>query len=117
MHRLPNSLPLGVPLPALWARENWAVSFLFVGRKRQEFLIRFSFPSQFDIIFQEITRLSFKVCIKDSQGMSKSHDPVTVDYAIVGGTCSYICLFFKKGQYRIDCLIIWVNRCSSVSLF
>ena len=30
--------------------------------------------------------MSFKVCIKDSQGMSKSHDPVTVDYAIVGGT-------------------------------
>ena len=41
--------------------------------------------SEFDVIFQEITRLSFKVCIKDSQGMSKSHDPVAVDYAIVGG--------------------------------
>ena len=41
--------------------------------------------SEFDVIFQEITRLSFKVCIKDSQGMSKSHDPVTADYAIVGG--------------------------------
>ena len=25
------------------------------------------------------------MCIKDSQGISKSHDPVTVDYAIVGG--------------------------------
>ena len=40
---------------------------------------------EFNVIFQEITRLSFKVCIKDSQGISKSHDPVTVDYAIVGG--------------------------------
>ena len=29
--------------------------------------------------------MSFKLCIKDSQGISKSHDPVTVDYAIVGG--------------------------------
>ena len=25
------------------------------------------------------------MCIKDSQGISKSHDPVTVDYAIMGG--------------------------------
>ena len=29
--------------------------------------------------------MSFKVCMKDSQGLSKSHDPVTVDYAVVGG--------------------------------
>ena len=29
--------------------------------------------------------MSFKLCIKDSQGISKSHDSVTVDYAIVGG--------------------------------
>ena len=29
--------------------------------------------------------MSFKLCIKDSQGISKSHDPVTVDYAVVGG--------------------------------
>lgn len=42
-------------------------------------------------IFQEITRLSFKVCIKDSQGISQTHDPVTVDYAVVGGT-DVLCL-------------------------
>ena len=29
--------------------------------------------------------MSFKLCIKDSQGISKSHDSVTVNYAIVGG--------------------------------
>ncbi|CAH3159390.1 unnamed protein product, partial [Porites evermanni] len=61
---------------------------------------------------QEITRLSFKVCIKDSQGMSKSHDPVTVDYAIVGDidpctnvTCDYhaICKAFSAFDARCVC--------------
>ena len=33
--------------------------------------------------------MSFKLCIKDSQGISKSHDPVTVDYAIAGGNLSF----------------------------
>ena len=57
--------------------------------------------SEFDVIFQEITRLSFKVCIKDSQGISKSHDPVTVDYAIVGG----ILMFPLQGAVKEKKLI------------
>ena len=54
-----------------------------------------AFFGVFDVIFQEITRLSFKACIKDSQGMSKSHDPVTVNYAIVGGTLLLYLLILK----------------------
>ncbi|CAH3131432.1 unnamed protein product, partial [Porites lobata] len=63
-------------------------------------------------VWIEITRLSFKVCIKDSQGMSKSHDPVTVDYAIVGDidpctnvTCDYhaICKAFSAFDARCVC--------------
>ena len=63
--------------------------FTLTGRpcqKASKSKTHFLFIGLFDVIFQEITRLSFKVCIKDSQGISKSHDPVTVDYAIVGGT-------------------------------
>ncbi|XP_073253699.1 uncharacterized protein [Porites lutea] len=61
---------------------------------------------------EEITRLSFKVCIKDSQGMSKFHDPVTVGYAIVGDidpctnvTCDYhaICKAFSAFDARCVC--------------
>ena len=34
---------------------------------------------------QEITILSFRVCVKDLAGMESQHDPVTVDYAVNGG--------------------------------
>ena len=27
----------------------------------------------------------FRVCIKDLAGMESEHDPVTVDYAVIGG--------------------------------
>ena len=37
---------------------------------------------------QEITQSSFKVCVKDTQGISKNHDPITVEYAVVGGKYS-----------------------------
>ena len=48
--------------------------------------------------------MSFKVCIKDSQGMSKSHDPVTVDYAIVGGT---LLLYSAYSLISNICLSYW----------
>jgi len=34
---------------------------------------------------QEITISSFRVCVKDLAGMESEHDPVTVDYAVIGG--------------------------------
>ena len=52
--------------------------------------------------------MSFKVCIKDSQGMSKSHDPVTVDYAIVGGTLLLYLLLYYSLISKI-CLFIPVR--------
>ena len=36
------------------------------------------------LTLQEITRSSFKVCVKDTQGISRDHDPITVQYAVVG---------------------------------
>ena len=58
-------------------------------------------------MFQAITRLSFKVCIKDSQGISSFHDPVTVDYAVVGGngifhfTWWYLTMYFLRRKKHI----------------
>ena len=37
------------------------------------------------------------MCIKDSQGIRKSHDPITVDYAIVGGNLLFS-LHAKKNR-------------------
>ena len=37
------------------------------------------------ILQQEITISSFRVCVKDLAGMESQHDPVTVDYAVIGG--------------------------------
>ena len=34
---------------------------------------------------QEITISYFRVCVKDLAGMESQHDPVTVDYAVIGG--------------------------------
>ncbi|CAH3028669.1 unnamed protein product [Porites evermanni] len=70
------------------------------------------FSNALNVWIEEITRLSFKVCIKDSQGISKSHDPTTVDYAIVGDidpctnvTCDYhaICKAFSAFDARCVC--------------
>ena len=46
--------------------------------------------------------MSFKLCIKDSQGISKSHDPVTVDYAIVGGNLLLVCIASKRRNFSQD---------------
>jgi len=42
---------------------------------------------KFQLLFcqQEITISSFRVCVKDLAGMESRHDPVTVDYAVIGG--------------------------------
>ena len=34
---------------------------------------------------QEIALSSFRVCVKDLAGMESQHDPVIVDYAVIGG--------------------------------
>ena len=34
---------------------------------------------------QEITISSFRVCVKDLAGMESQHDPVTLDYVVIGG--------------------------------
>ena len=39
----------------------------------------------FNVLLQEITHSWFKVCVKDSKGLSNSHDPITVNYIVVGG--------------------------------
>ena len=39
----------------------------------------------FNVLLQEITHSLFKVCVKDSQGLSNSHNPVTMNYVVVGG--------------------------------
>ena len=41
------------------------------------------------------------MCIKDSQGISKSHDPITVDYAIVGGNLLFPLHAKKKKIVKI----------------
>ncbi|CAH3159381.1 unnamed protein product [Porites evermanni] len=70
------------------------------------------FSNALNVWIEEITRLSFKLCIKDSQGISKSHDPVTVDYVVVGDidpctnvTCDYhaICKAFSAFDARCVC--------------
>ena len=38
-----------------------------------------------DVLLQEITHSGFKVCVKDSQGLSNSHNPITVHYIVIGG--------------------------------
>ena len=46
----------------------------------------FSVPlSDLIIISQEVSQSAFKVCVKDSQGISRNHDPIAVDYAVIGG--------------------------------
>jgi len=58
----------------------------------------------FNVLLQEITHSRFKVCVKDSQGLSNSHDPITVNYVVVGGitfilniylvlVCLFVCFY------------------------
>ena len=37
------------------------------------------------IVSQEVSQSAFKVCVKDSQGINRNHDPIAVDYAVIGG--------------------------------
>ena len=53
-----------------------------------------------DVLLQEVTHSWFKVCVKDSQGLSNSHNPITVYYIVIGGIAFVIsidlvlCCFF-----------------------
>ncbi|XP_074621554.1 uncharacterized protein LOC141880073 [Acropora palmata] len=61
---------------------------------------------------EEITHSWLKVCVKDSQGLSNSHNPITVNYVVVGDldpcinvTCEYhaICKAFSAFDARCLC--------------
>ncbi|PFX12100.1 Versican core protein [Stylophora pistillata] len=67
---------------------------------------------------QGITISSFRVCVKDLAGMESQHDPVTVDYAVVGDldpcinvSCNYfaVCKAFGPKDARCIC----VDNCPS----
>lgn len=60
---------------------------------------------------EEITYTSFKVCVKDSQGLSNSHSPVTVNYAVIGDldpctnvTCDYHAICKADNAFDVRCL-------------
>ncbi|XP_015767022.1 PREDICTED: uncharacterized protein LOC107345789 isoform X1 [Acropora digitifera] len=61
---------------------------------------------------EEITHSWFKVCVKDSQGLSNSHNPITVHYIVIGDpdpcnniTCGYhaFCKAFSAFDARCLC--------------
>nr|XP_058952138.1 uncharacterized protein LOC131779589 [Pocillopora verrucosa] len=65
-----------------------------------------------NVWIEEISRSAFKVCVKDSQGLSKNHDSITVQYAIIGDldpcinvTCDYfaVCKAFDAFDARCVC--------------
>ncbi|XP_022787222.1 uncharacterized protein LOC111327330 [Stylophora pistillata] len=65
-----------------------------------------------NVWIEEVSRSAFKVCVKDSRGLSKSHDPITVHYAIIGDldpcinvTCDYyaVCKAFDTFDARCVC--------------
>ncbi|PFX14674.1 hypothetical protein AWC38_SpisGene21153 [Stylophora pistillata] len=65
-----------------------------------------------NVWIEEVSRSAFKVCVKDSQGLSKTHDPITVHYAIIGDldpcinvTCDYfaVCKAFDAFDARCVC--------------
>ncbi|RMX44590.1 hypothetical protein pdam_00002715 [Pocillopora damicornis] len=67
---------------------------------------------------EEITISSFRVCVKDLAGMESQHDPVTVDYAVIGDfdpcinvSCNYfaVCKAFGPKDARCIC----VDNCPS----
>ncbi|PFX13617.1 CD209 antigen-like protein E [Stylophora pistillata] len=62
---------------------------------------------------EEITISSFRVCLKDLAGMESQHDPVTLDYAVIGDldpcinvSCNYfaICKAFGPKDARCICV-------------
>jgi len=67
---------------------------------------------------EEITISSFRVCVKDLAGMESQHDPVIVDYAVIGDldpcinvSCKYfaVCKAFGPKDARCIC----VDNCPS----
>ncbi|KAL9984800.1 hypothetical protein ACROYT_G007135 [Oculina patagonica] len=67
---------------------------------------------------EEITISYFRVCVKDLAGMESQHDPVTVDYAVIGDldpciniSCNYfaVCKAFGPRDARCIC----VDNCPS----
>ncbi|KAL9972572.1 hypothetical protein ACROYT_G018902 [Oculina patagonica] len=70
------------------------------------------YSNALNVWMEEITRSSFKVCVKDTQGISRNHDPITVEYAVVGEldpciniTCEYfaVCKAFDTFDARCVC--------------
>ncbi|XP_067041439.1 uncharacterized protein [Acropora muricata] len=60
---------------------------------------------------EEITHSLFKVCLKDSQGLSNSHNPVTMNYVVVGDldpctnvTCEYHAICKAFSPFDATCL-------------
>ena len=57
----------------------------------------------FNVFLQEITHSSFKVCVKDSQGLSNSHNPITVNYVVIGGITFILNIYLV-----LFCLFVFV---------
>ena len=57
----------------------------------------------FNVLLQEITHSWFKVCVKDSQGLSESHNPITVNYVVVGGITFILNIYLV-----LFCLFVFV---------
>ena len=53
-----------------------------------------------DMLLQEITHSWFKVCVKDSQGLSNLHNPITVNYVVVGGITFILNIYLKLLSLR-----------------
>ena len=50
----------------------------------------------FNVISQDVSITAFEVCIKDLPGISGQHEPITVDYAAVGGEKSHFSVCGKN---------------------
>jgi len=60
---------------------------------------------------EEITISSFRVCVKDLAGMESQHDPVTIDYAVIGDldpcinvSCDYFAVCKAFGPNHTRCI-------------
>ncbi|XP_074614661.1 uncharacterized protein LOC141874349 [Acropora palmata] len=67
---------------------------------------------------EEITISSFRICVKDLAGLNRHHDPVVVDYAVIGDldpcinvSCNYFAVCKAFGPYDARC--ICVDNCPS----
>ncbi|XP_027035706.1 uncharacterized protein LOC113664306, partial [Pocillopora damicornis] len=65
-----------------------------------------------NVWMEEVSKSAFKVCVKDSQGISRNHDPIAVDYTVIGDldpcinvTCEYfaVCKAFDAFDARCVC--------------